>query len=294
MSAATGRFTLLSAGHIELSIQRSTLLYLFVAGNFFFLTIDVSLSHVVTGFHNRLTLIPMFSGPLGGFAALYFAFVRRPGRLAYLLYFATMLIEGAVGVMGAAFHWYSALAPATKQLSWQFIIFSAPVLAPLSYSGIACVGLAALLPEQPPARFRVPGIASGGVRSKTRVLLWLVAFGLLGATLSALFDHARGDYIVYEWIPVAAGVFGTIVVAYHALSTSQTVEDIATLVVTLVALAIVGVLGFGFHLGADVTERGHISWQRLLTFAPPLVPFIFTNLAVLAAISSLEPAAEPA
>ena len=290
MSAPAGRFTLLSAGHLELTIERSVVLYLFVAANFFFLTIEIALSHAVTGFQNRLTLIPMISGPAGSLAALYFAFVRKPGKLAYLIYIAAMLAQGAVGVMGAALHWYSALAPESRALSWQFIIFSAPVLAPLAYSGVACVGLAALLPEQPPSRFRVPGIAAGGVRSKTRVLLWLVALGLLAATLSALFDHARGNYIVYEWIPVGAGVFATIVVAYHALAHSQSVEDVATLVITLVGLAIIGVLGFGFHLGADVTERGHISWQRLLTFAPPLVPLIFTNLSVLAAISSLEPA----
>jgi len=292
MSVPTNRFTLLSAGHIELSIERSVLLYLFVAGNFFFLTIDVSLSHMVSGFRNPYTLVPMLSGPLGGLVALYFAFVRRPRTLARLIYFLVMLAEGAVGVMGAAFHWYKALSPETRQLSWQFMVFSAPLLAPLSFSGIACVGLAALLPEEQPRRFQVPGLAVGGARSKSRVLLWLVALGLAGATLSALFDHARGTYIFYEWIPIAAGIFGTIVVAYHALVDRPIGEDVATLVITFIGLAIVGVLGFGFHLGADVTPRGYISWQRMLTFAPPLVPFIFTNLAVLGAIATLEPEIE--
>jgi hypothetical protein len=292
MSNTTTRFTMLSAGHIELSVERSTVLYLFVAGNFFFLTVDVSLSHLVTGFVNRYTLIPMISGPIGALAALYFAFARKPRMLARLFYLLIMLMQGAVGVVGAAFHLYSALAPETKALSWQFIIFSAPVLAPLSFSGVACVGLAAMLPEERPMRFQVPGLAVGGARSKSRVLLWLVALGLVSATLSALFDHARGGYIFYEWIPIGVGFFGAIIVAYHALADRPSAEDVATLVVTFLGLAIVGVLGFGFHLGADVTERGHISWQRLLTFAPPLVPFIFTNLSVLGAIAALEPDVE--
>jgi hypothetical protein len=294
MSAPTTRFTMLSEGHIELSVQRSVVLYLFVAGNFLFLTVDVSMSHMVTGFVNRFTLIPMLSGPVGALAALYFAFARQPRAPARLLYFLIMLAQGAVGVMGAAFHWYSALAPETKALSWQFIVFSAPMLAPLSFSGVACVGLAAMLPEERPMRFQMPGLAAGGARSKSRVLLWLVALGLVGATLSALFDHARGGYIFYEWIPIAAGFFGAVVVAYHARADRPSAEDVATLVITFAGLAIIGVLGFGFHLGADVTEQGHISWQRLLTFAPPLVPLIFANLAVLGTIAALEPDVESA
>jgi hypothetical protein len=49
----------------------------------------------------------------------------------------------------------------------------------------------------------------------------------------------------------------------------------------MVAAIVVGVLGFAFHLGKDLTETGQISLERILVFAPVFAPFLFCDLGIL-------------
>jgi hypothetical protein len=50
------------------------------------------------------------------------------------------------------------------------------------------------------------------------------------------------------------------------------------------AQAVVGILGFWFHLRANLVEPGHNLWDRLVNGAPPLSPMLFPNLGGLAFI----------
>ncbi len=49
----------------------------------------------------------------------------------------------------------------------------------------------------------------------------------------------------------------------------------------MIAAVIVGVLGFGFHLSADLDGTGAISLERILAFAPVLAPLLFSDLGML-------------
>jgi hypothetical protein len=43
-----------------------------------------------------------------------------------------------------------------------------------------------------------------------------------------------------------------------------------------------GVLGFWFHLRANLVEPGSSVWDKLVNGAPPLAPLLFPNLVALA------------
>ena len=48
--------------------------------------------------------------------------------------------------------------------------------------------------------------------------------------------------------------------------------------------ALVGVLGFWFHLRANLVEPGHTLFEKLVNGAPPMAPLLFPNLVGLALI----------
>lgn len=54
--------------------------------------------------------------------------------------------------------------------------------------------------------------------------------------------------------------------------------------VVLIAQALVGVLGFWFHLRANLVEPEHTVFDKLVNGAPPLAPLLFPNLVGLALI----------
>ncbi|MGB6727101.1 MAG: hypothetical protein WBE74_14445, partial [Terracidiphilus sp.] len=48
--------------------------------------------------------------------------------------------------------------------------------------------------------------------------------------------------------------------------------------------ALVGVLGFWFHMRANLVEPGHDLFDKLVNGAPPMAPLLFPNLVGLALI----------
>jgi hypothetical protein len=48
--------------------------------------------------------------------------------------------------------------------------------------------------------------------------------------------------------------------------------------------AFVGILGFWFHVEANLIEPGHSLFERLVNGAPPMAPLLFPNLVGLALI----------
>jgi len=46
----------------------------------------------------------------------------------------------------------------------------------------------------------------------------------------------------------------------------------------MIGQALVGMLGFWYHLQANLAEPGHTLWEKLVNGAPPLAPLLFPNL----------------
>jgi hypothetical protein len=48
-------------------------------------------------------------------------------------------------------------------------------------------------------------------------------------------------------------------------------------------------LGFGFHLSADLAGTGSLSLERILAFAPVLAPLLFSDLGLLGLLVVAQP-----
>lgn len=108
--------------------------------------------------------------------------------------------------------------------------------------------------------------------------------GFLGNFVLSLTDHAsNGFFAKTEWIPVISSAFATGFLLVPLFATvARKYLNLCLLI--MLAPALVGVLGFWFHLQANLIEPGHAMWERLVNGAPPLAPLLFPNLVGLALI----------
>jgi hypothetical protein len=86
-----------------------------------------------------------------------------------------------------------------------------------------------------------------------------------------------------EWIPVISSAFavGFLIIP---LVTGVTCRFLDACLVVMLAQASIGVLGFWFHMQANLIEPGHSIFEKLVNGAPPMAPLLFPNLVGLALI----------
>ena len=216
-----GRSAILNLAEFRLHLNRDQLLLLFTSGNLAFLSVDVALAHSVNSFIPVYEWIPVLVPPLGALTSFWLA-ARRDPTLSLRLFHAFLMLVGVlIGVLGLAFHLPRAMLSPLGVFSWSWLVFSAAVLAPLSFAGVSLVGLVASLDEigedsgllsfADVIRLKAP-------ISKTQHFLWFVGLGFLGAAATSFLDHGQYGYTGYEWIPVIAGVFATVVVLGRAVT----------------------------------------------------------------------------
>lgn len=271
---------------IKLPMEKNRLLLLFVGVNFFLVGIDVALAHAVNDFVPVYEWIPVFYAPLGVISSLLVAVQSRPKKITAFLHIGLMLLGVVVGVLGTAFHGNAVLNP-VQRLTWTWLVFGSPILAPLAFAGIALVGLYSITREVPeqPGMLQVPGLGTFRAPiSRDRHFLWLVGLGFAGSALTSIIDHAQYGYTVYKLIPIVFGLFATSVVISLAVSKRWTAGDELVYFWTMITAILVGILGFGFHLSADLAGTGQISLERILVFAPIMAPMLFSDLGLLGLI----------
>lgn len=271
---------------VKLPIEKNRLLLLLVGVNFLFTGVDVALAHAVNGFHPSYELIPILFAPLGAASSFVAALWPKPGRVVALTHMALMLLGVGVGVLGTAFHANEALNPLGR-LTWIWLTFASPIVAPLAFGGISLVGLYAVVTEVEgrPGLLEVPGLGTfQAPMSRDRHFLWLVGLGFAASALTSIIDHGQYGYSVYKLIPIAYGLFATTVVLTLAIRRTWSRGDEVTYVWTMAAAFVVGTLGFAFHLSGDLAETGRISLERILVFAPVLAPLLFCDLGLLGLI----------
>ena len=279
----------LSVFHIarlRLPVEKNRLLLILVGVNLLFTGIDVALAHAVNRFSPAYELIPIAFAPLGAATSFLAALRPRPGRAVALVHIALMLLGVVVGVLGTAFHANQALNPLGR-LTWIWLTFASPILAPLAFAGISLVGLYAVVQEVEgqPGLLEVPGLGTFKAPiSRERHFLWLVGLGFAASAVTSIIDHGQYGYTVYKVIPIAYGLFATSVVLSLALRTTWSRGDELTYAWTMVAGFLVGAAGFAFHLSGDLAETGRLSLERILVFAPVLAPLLFCDLGMLGLI----------
>lgn len=275
-------------------LNRDQLLFLFVSMNLAFLIFDVWIAHSINAFRPVYEWIPILAAWPGIVTSFWMALSARPSRIAQWLHAAAMLLGIAVGVLGMAFHLQVAIAPAGP-VSWAWIVFSAPVLAPLSFAGVSLVGLVTMMREDPPDSGQLwftDQVRLQAPISKTRHLLWLLGLGLLGAAATSFIDHGQYGYTLYKWIPVVYGLFaGSIVLGMAIVSRSERADEVVYLWAMLGSM-VIGMMGFAFHLSRDMADTGTLTFQRMQSFAPIAAPMLFADLGLLGLLVAILPVHE--
>jgi len=242
---------------------------LFVTANLGILAADIYIAHSVNQFGVKAEYIPLlFSVAASVVLAIavllgWFGQMRRTWRLTGFIIGWTAIVVGLAGVL------YHLDCRFFAERTLNSITYAAPFAAPLSYTGL---GFLLLL-----NRMIAPRTADWA-----RSVMFLALGGFFGNLVLSLTDHAENGFFLHtEWIPVISSAFavGFLIVPLIAQVTRRYM-DLCLLV--MLGQAFVGVLGFWFHLRANLIEPGHTLFGKLVNGAPPMAPLLFPNLVALA------------
>jgi hypothetical protein len=244
---------------------------LFVTVNLAILAADIFIAHSVNHFQKAAEYIPLYFS-IGAPVVLAIVIALRwiwgfeaPWRdVGYAVGWLSVL----VGLGGVLYHLESRffLDRTLKSLT-----YAAPFAAPLAYSGL---GFLLLMNRMVAARSM----------EWSRWVILLALGGFFGNFVLSLTDHAsNGFFARTEWIPVISSAFATgFLIIPLILTVTRRFLDLC--LVVMMGQAFVGVLGFWFHMRANLVEPGHNVFDKLVNGAPPMAPLLFPNLVGLALI----------
>lgn len=256
-----------AAAVAALSGRRAAIL--FAAANLLFLLVDVALAHSAF-LRSRAELVPLAVSAIAGPVTVVLAFLPN-GVWPRLLLWTVAGGCMATGVVGTLLHLG---AESLVRPTLHGLVYSAPIIAPLSYAGLGVLLLAAEHLRNDSARGRAIELLAG--------------LGLLGNFVLCLLDHARnGFWAPVEWVSVAAGAIGGVALSAAAAVPEERPGERRFLWVLLAALVATAVLGSALHLHADLTAAGGTLLQRFQYGAPIFAPMLFADLAVLGALGLL-------
>ena len=250
--------------------HKRALLEIFVLGNFAFLVLDVFLAHSINDFRQWPEWIPLvFSVAATLMLAAALPSATRPTREKYAHHFGFLVGFGsiAIGIAGVAYHLESQFF---SHWTIRSLVYTAPFAAPLSYTGL---GFLLLVNRMVPHENEEWG--------------WWVVFlalgGFLGVFVLSLCDHAQnGFFYASEWWPVATS---SLAAGFLAVALADRRVAFCRICFGVLGLqALVGLLGFYFHVAADLNGLSASHYENFVHGAPAFAPLLFVDLAVLAAI----------
>lgn len=254
----------------------------FVASNLAFLAVDIFAAHSMNGFAHWAEWIPfgfsLVSPVAFALAAVLAGSIRPPLLRAGALNMrewaalAVGLLVGAgsiaVGIAGLVLHLESQFF---QQQTLHNLVYAAPFIAPLSYSG---VGLLILLNRM------VPSESS----EWPRWVVLLALGGWVGNFVLSLTDHAQNAFFYQtEWIPVCSSALavGALLVA---IADYRNRVYLQLCIGLMVIETLVGIIGWILHLMAIAKSPMDTVWDRIIYSAPVFAPLLFADLALLAII----------
>ena len=249
----------------------SLLVELFVTVNLAFLAADIYIAHSVNHFAKSAEYIPLYysmAAPIGlavVIALRWWKKMEAPWRdVGHFIGWIAIL----VGLGGVLYHLQSRffLDRTLKSLT-----YAAPFAAPLAYAGLGFLLVANRMVAARTAEW-------------ARWILLLALGGFFGNFVLSLTDHASNAFFAKtEWIPVISSAFATgFLIVPLIMKVGRRFLDVCFVV--LIVQALVGVLGFWFHIEANLVAPGHNFFDKLVNGAPPMAPLLFPNLVGLALI----------
>jgi hypothetical protein len=284
----------------RLPFSRDQIILFMVAVNEIFLGIDIYLAHSISGTIVPNEWIPIIFGPTAGVLLLVLGLLAQRKRmlanvLASLIFMASLV----VGLLGAYFHVRRGILPTGPPGEWvnvKMLVWAPPILGPLTFCLVGLLGLSAAWLESPPesgALTLVRGIRLRLPFSKTRAYFFLVGLGVLASLISMVFDHARtGFQNPWLWVSVAVAIFGTVVPVGIGMQEKVTRADLATFIIAMLALILLGLTGMLLHIGRDLVSDGTVVIERFIRGAPFLAPMLFADMGTLGLIALLDPTEE--
>jgi hypothetical protein len=282
----------------RLPLSRDQLMLLLMAVNEVFLGIDTFTAHRISGTIRPYEWIPIFFGPIAGLLLLLAGLIAlRRRSLATLLGTLTLAASIGVGLLGDFFHLQRTLLPNAlpgQQVSVNLLVWAPPLLAPLTFCLVGLLGISAAWIEEPPDSGALRMLGRGRLRlpySKTQAYCFLIGLGCLATVISSVLDHARTGFSnPWLWLPTAAGVFSTVVACGLGAIDRPTRGDLVTYTAAMLLMLVVGVIGFGLHVGFNLVGQGTLVVERFLRGAPFLAPLLYCNMGTLGLLVLLDPA----
>jgi hypothetical protein len=285
----------------RLPLSRDQVMLLIAAINEIFLGVDTYLAHSLSGTIRPGEWIPIIFGPVSGVLLLLAGLIalRRRG-LAQVLATAVFVASIVVGGLGVYFHVVRTIlpgGPAGEQVSLDLFFWAPPVLGPLAFALVGVLGLSAAWVESPPDSGTLALL--GGLRlhlpySKTQAYCFMVALGTLIALISSVLDHARTRFEnPWLWLPVAVGVFATVIAVLLGAADHPTRADVLTYVGAMALLILVGGIGALLHVDVNLIGRSTLIPERFLRGAPFMAPLLFANMGMIGLIVLLDPSESP-
>ena len=251
--------------------NRPLLVELFVLLNLAFLILDVFIAHSVNAFYHWAEWIPV-----------YFAAGATVMLLGSFLYYRSNFHQGwarrfglivgwiaiFVGIIGLILHLDSQFF---LKMSIQSLVYTAPFVAPLSFAGL---GFLLLLNRK----------VDWESIDWSRWIIFLAWGGFIGNFILSLCDHAQnGFFYVHEWIPVVSSALA--IGFLFTVMTTPVNPFFLKLCFRIIGIQVlVGLLGFYFHLVANLQGSASSLRDNILYGAPVFAPLLLPNLAILAAI----------
>jgi hypothetical protein len=251
------------------------LLELFVASNLAVLAADIVLAHSVNQFRKPAEFIPFYFSAVA--PLLLLVGVLAKSRWGFVAAWRDLgLLVGslsiAVGLAGVIYHLQSSFF---AERTLQSLTYAAPFVAPLAYTGLGFLLLMNRL------------VATHTVEWARWVVL-LATGGFFGNFVLCLTDHAtNGFFLKTEWIPViSSGLATGFLIVPVMMTVTRRYLDLCAGVLALQAL--VGIVGFWFHLRMNFYTPGVNLFEKSVYGAPPMAPLLFPNLVGLALIGLWE------
>jgi hypothetical protein len=251
------------------------LLELFVAANLAILAGDIVLAHSVNQFGKPAEYIPAYFS--AGAPLLLLSVTIARWRWGYReawrdVGFLVAWLSILIGLGGVLYHLRSSFF-ADRTL--RSLTYAAPFAAPLAYTGLGFLLL-------------VNRMVTARTVEWARWVILLATGGFFGNFVLSLTDHAtNGFFLKTEWIPVASSAVATgFLIVPVAMQVGRRYMDVCLFVLALQAL--VGIVGFWFHIRMNLFTPGTNLFERTIYGAPPMAPLLFPNLVALALIGLWE------
>jgi hypothetical protein len=235
---------------------------------------DIFLAHSTNFFRHDTEYIPLAFSLISPLILLPAVVSLVRGRLHWWRRLGFIVGWGAVviGITGLVWHLESQFF---QRWTLASLVYAAPFAAPLAYTGI---GLLLIMNR----------MVAEDSADRPLWVIFLALGGFVGNFIFSVTDHAQnGFYHVTEWIPVASSALA---VGFMIVPLIMKVGRpyLRWCAVLMLIQAVVGVLGFGLHLHADIHGVGPTFFDRVVYGAPVFAPMLFPDMVVLASIGLWE------